>query len=90
MAPVLDLHLTTLCTDSFGNVLSPGSYESLAKLELDHVPDEGMTAMGDRAVSDEFHLVAVCPGHHRLTGWATSKHGRSLERAYLASLRRGA
>jgi len=89
MAPVLDPTLTTLCTDTFGNVLSHGSYEALARLELDHVPDEGMTAMGDRAVSDQFHLIAICPNHHRLTGWATSKHGRALEREYLLSLRRG-
>ena len=89
MAPVLDRALKTLCTDTFGNVLEHGSYASLAKMELDHVPDEGMTAMGDRAVSDQFHLIAICTNHHRLTGWATSKHGRALEREYLLPLRRG-
>lgn len=85
MAPVLDKSISTLCKDSFGNVLSHGTYESLMKLELDHVPEVNQTAMGDRAPSDPAHLVAICPYHHR-GGWATSKHGRDRERAYLTSL----
>lgn len=87
MAAALDRDLKSLCADSFGNPLPFGSYASLAKLEMDHVPDENATAMGDRPPSDPKHLIAICPFHHRLSGWATSKHGRSIERAYLASLR---
>lgn len=87
MAPVLDKDLTTPCADTWGNRLVPGSYTALSALQLDHVPDENGTAMGDRAKSDEWHLICICPFHH-LQGWATSKRGRSYERAYLSSLRR--
>lgn len=87
MAPYLDADLQSPCADTWGNRLVPGSYTALAALHLDHVPDENATAMGDRAPSDQWHLLAICPTHH-LHGWATSKRGRTFERAYLQSLRR--
>ena len=86
MAPVLDRSLTSLCADRFGNPLDNGSYSALQRMQIDHVPDANMTAMGIRPPSDERHLVVLCPFHHLYSGWATSKHGRDLERAYLASV----
>lgn len=86
MAPAVDKGLATPCKDNWGNVLTFASYGDVQKLELDHVPDEGMNGMGIRATSDEQHLIAICPSHHRLTGWATSKRGRGFEREYLRSL----
>jgi hypothetical protein len=87
MAPVLDRELETECADMFGNHLEPGSYHALASLQLDHVKDAGKQAMGERAPSDEYHLIAICPRHHLYDGWATSRRGRGMERAYLMSLR---
>ena len=65
------------CRDEWGEPLDP---RHLYALELDHVRDQPM--MGKRAPSDKFHLVAMCPGHHRLDGWATAN--RPALRAYLS------
>ena len=85
MAPILDKELDSPCRDNWGNPLTfPRPWDS-SKLELDHVKEAGQQAMGDRAKSDERHLVAICPYHHKHSGWATSVRGRTFEREYLAS-----
>lgn len=83
MAPVLDRELDSPCRDNFGNALDFSRYSDVMKLELDHVWDEGKTTMRDRAPSDDSHLIALCPYHHKHSGWATSKRGRALEREHL-------
>lgn len=38
---------------------------------------------GGKRITDEAHLIRLCEWHHLYTGWATSKHGLALQRAYL-------
>lgn len=51
----------------------------LSKLTLDHVKDHA--AMGPRAKSDKYHLVAAC-GWANNEGWCSANRGK--EREYLA------
>jgi hypothetical protein len=69
------------CRGEFGAVIEyPGGY-NVAHLELHHVKEQ--PRMGKRAESDPDHLVALCPWHHKYSGWGTSKHGLGLLREYL-------
>lgn len=78
VASLLDAH--GACRTAFGEPMEyPGGYR-VAHLELDHVKDQ--PRMGVRAESDLDHLVALCPYHHRESGWATSH--RPALREYLA------
>lgn len=61
VAPIVDPGVDA-CRDNWGG--------DPTYLELDHVLDE--PRMGKRAESDAAHLVALCPYHHRHSGWATS------------------
>lgn len=72
----------TPCRDRWGNVLGRWNDTPDLILELHHVKDE--PKMGDRAPSDPRHLVAVCPGHHRLSGEATNAEVLAVLREYLA------
>ncbi|MCU0250199.1 MAG: hypothetical protein MUE61_08330 [Vicinamibacterales bacterium] len=67
------------CRNEFGDPNRPGD------LELHHVKDQ--PRMGVRAESDPEHLVALCPWHHRYSGWGTSRHGLGLLRQYLAGVK---
>ena len=69
-----------LCRTAFGDPMEYAGEYRVAHLELDHVKDQ--PRMGVRAESDLGHLVALCPWHHRESGWATSHRGELRE--YLA------
>lgn len=93
-APILDPDVHPQdCRDRWGDVAvfawratgDMGPLYREAALTLDHVHWHYGGTRGKKPPDDEAHLVTVC-WHHHLNGWATSKRGRELERAYLASL----
>lgn len=80
LAPQLDPSAGN-CRGEFGRPMEyPGGY-NVAHLELHHVKDQ--PRMGVKAETDPDHLVALCPWHHKYSGWGTSKHGLGLLREYL-------
>ncbi len=57
-------------------------WDDIFQLEVDHVTDRG----GIRR-DDEAHLIAVCPWHHRGSGWRIdTKERRQREREVLSGL----
>jgi hypothetical protein len=67
------------CRDGFGNVHGPWSLE---RLTVEHVKDD--LRMGQRAPSDEFHLVGLC-AHANVS--VPDKGFRAYAREYLAAKR---
>lgn len=53
-----------------------------ARLTMQHVKD----GPGGPRITDVAHVLRVCEWHHIWSGWATSKAGLALQRAYLAKL----
>lgn len=62
--------------------LDPAAGPCSGRLTRQHVKD----GPGGPRVTDEAHLVMLCEHHHIWSGWATSKPGLALQRAYLAGL----
>jgi hypothetical protein len=74
------MDIAHVCRGRDGRIHSP---DNAAKLTLDHVPERGRNALGKKADSDEYHLVALC---HRLNGGGGSpSHDlRDFERDWIA------
>lgn len=62
--------------------LDPDAGECSGRLTRQHVRD----GPGAPRITDEAHLVMLCEHHHIWSGWATSKRGLAMQRAYLATL----
>ena len=66
------------CRDKWSNPHGPGD---LRYMTLDHVPENGRNALGKKAPSDEWHLVAAC---HAFNVPGPSHDERDAERAWIA------
>lgn len=80
VAPYLDREAGD-CRDFWNDVIRP---DARPMLTVDHVRPHPSMAL--RAPSTRRWMVAMCPGHHLNSGWATSH--RTVLRAYLEEVER--